>query len=104
MGADGGIGGTYGAMPELFLKIYELFRQGNLTAAMELQNIVDELIVLMSECRGNLYAVLKEILRIRAGIDIGGVRKPLPSLTEADMEIVKTCADRIDAAVRTYCK
>ena len=104
MGADGGIGGTYGAMPELFVRLYELFKQGNLADAMGLQNIVDELIVLMNECRGNLYAVLKEILRIRTGIDIGGVRKPLPSLIEADMAIVKTCADRIDDAVRTYCE
>lgn len=100
MGADGGIGGTYGAMPELYIKIHELFKQGNLKDAMELQKIVSGLIALMSECKGNLYAVLKEILRIRAGIDIGSVRKPLTPLLETDMAIVKKCAERIEAVVR----
>lgn len=103
MGADGGIGGTYGAIPELYVKIYELFQQGNLTDAMKLQNIVSGLIALMGECKGNLYAVLKEILRIRAGIDIGSVRKPLMPLMETDMAIVKNCAERIEDAVRIYC-
>lgn len=103
MGADGGIGGTYGAMPELYVKIYELFQQGNLTDAMKLQNIVSGLIALMGECKGNLYAVQKEILRIRAGIDIGSVRKPLMPLMETDMAIVKNCAERIEDAVRIYC-
>lgn len=30
MGADGGIGGTYGVMPELFLKIFKLTKQGEI--------------------------------------------------------------------------
>jgi len=38
MGADAGIGGTYGAMPELYLKIEELIRRGELAKAQDLQN------------------------------------------------------------------
>lgn len=30
MGADGGIGGTYAVMPELFLKMYELVHKGEM--------------------------------------------------------------------------
>ena len=33
MGADGGIGGTYGAMPELILKIYDLVHAGDVETA-----------------------------------------------------------------------
>ena len=35
MGACGGIGGTYGAMPELFLKLWEKLNAGELEAARE---------------------------------------------------------------------
>ena len=33
MGADGGIGGTYAVMPELFLKMNELIEKGDIPAA-----------------------------------------------------------------------
>lgn len=46
---------------------------------------------------------MKEILRMREGLDIGGVRKPLPNLVPEDMEQVKKCAAMIDAAVKAYC-
>ena len=39
-GAIGGIGGTYGAMPELFLKIRELFLAGEMEKGREIQNEV----------------------------------------------------------------
>ena len=38
MGAVGGIGGTYGAMPKLYLKLYELVKSGDLATALDLQN------------------------------------------------------------------
>ena len=46
---------------------------------------------------------MKEILRIREGLDIGGVRKPLTNLIPEDMEQVKKCAAMIDEAIKTYC-
>ena len=102
MGADGGIGGTYAVMPELYLKLEELVGEGRIAAAREIQNAVDEIIYEMCSCHGNLYAVMKEILRIREGLDIGGVRKPLPSLIEADMPTVKKCADMITKAIEKF--
>ena len=43
---------------------------------------------------------MKEIIKIREGLDIGSVRKPLPALVPEDMEQVKKCAAMIDAAVK----
>lgn len=103
IGADGGIGGTYGVMPELYLKIKELVDAGNIKEARKVQNAANEIIYAMCSCHGNLYAVMKEILKIREGLDLGGVRKPLPSLIPEDMDQVKKCAEQIDEAIRTFC-
>ena len=103
IGADGGIGGTYGVMPELYIKMMELFKAGNMETAMRLQDDVDRIIYAMCGCHGNLYAVMKEVLKRRTGIDIGSVRKPMPGLIEEDMPQVEKCAGMIDDAVRTYC-
>lgn len=100
MGADGGIGGTYGVMPELYVKLFELCKAGDFAAARKIQNEADAIIYAMCACKGNLYAVMKEIIKIREGLDIGSVRKPLPALVPEDMEQVKKCAAMIDAAVK----
>ena len=59
MGADGGIGGTYGVMPELYIKIMELVEAGDIPKARDIQNAVDGIIYKMCSCKGNLYAVMK---------------------------------------------
>lgn len=102
-GACGGIGGTYGAMPELFLKVRELFLQGDMENARVLQNEICRIIYKMCSAHGNLYAVIKEILRVQGGPDIGSVRAPLAGLAEADAGIAKECADMISEARRNYC-
>lgn len=104
IGADGGIGGTYGVMPELYLKIKELIDAGKVEEAQKIQYAANEVIYGMCACHGNLYAVIKEILRIREGLDIGSVRKPLPALIPEDMEQVKKCADMVDKAMEMYVK
>lgn len=103
MGADGGIGGTYAVMPELLLKADELLKAGKVKEAAEVQYAIDAIIYAMCECKGNLYAVMKEILRIRENLDIGGVRKPLPNLFPEDMDQVKKCAKMIDEAIAKFC-
>ena len=47
MGACGGIGGTYAAMPELFLKMRELFLEGKMEEARLIQNDVCRIIYKM---------------------------------------------------------
>lgn len=99
MGADAGIGGTYAVMPELFLAVDEAVRKGDFARAKEIQYKIDRIIYKMCECRGNLYAVMKEILRGR-GIDIGGVRKPLPDIVPEDRAAIDESSRMIDEAVR----
>ena len=97
-GATGGIGGTYGAMPEVFLKIYELATTGrDLAKARELQQDACQIIYKMCSGKGNMYAMIKEILRLTGGPDIGGVRAPLLDLVESDKAIAKECVEMINA-------
>ena len=103
IGADGGIGGTYGVMPELYLKIFDLCKAGDYETARKIQYDADRIIYAMCECKGNLYAVMKEIIKIREGLDIGSVRKPLPALVPEDAAQVKKCADMINEAIAKYC-
>lgn len=102
MGADGGIGGTYAVMPELYLKVYASFRAGEMELAREIQNEICRIIYAMCAAHGNLYAVMKAILA-KKGVECGSVRKPLPALTEGDKAIVDACAAQIDTAIARYC-
>ena len=45
MGADGGIGGTYAVMPELYLKIEELTKAGKIAEAQKIQYAADAIIL-----------------------------------------------------------
>lgn len=103
IGADGGIGGTYAVMPELLLAADDCLRRGDLPKATEIQYAVDEIIYAMCACHGNLYAVMKEILRRRAGLDIGTVRKPLTDIVPGDLPQIETCCAMIDRAVARFC-
>lgn len=95
IGAEGGIGGTYGVMPELFLKMDELVRAGKLEEAKEVQYAADEIIYKMCSAHGNMYGVIKQILRINENLDLGGVREPLAALIDADMPIAEEAARMI---------
>lgn len=102
IGAEGAIGGTYGAMPELFLKMDELVREGELGRAKELQYAVNEIIYKMCSARGNMYGVIKEILKLNENLFLGGVRKPLPALVKEDMAVVEEAARMIRDAKEKY--
>lgn len=97
MGADGGIGGTYGVMPELFLAADKAVRDCDFKKAQDIQFKIDRIIYAMCSCHGNLYAVMKEILR-KQGIDIGGVRKPLADIIESDKSQIDICHKMIEDA------
>lgn len=102
IGAEGGIGGTYGAMPELFLKLEEFVKAGELAQARELQYGVNEIIYKLCSARGNMYGVIKAVLKINEGLELGGVREPLPSLVESDMSVVEEAAQMIREAKKKY--
>lgn len=102
IGAEGAIGGTYGAMPELFLKLDELVKAGKMEEARELQYAVNEVIYKMCSAHGNMYGVIKAMLKINEGLDIGGVRKPLASLIDSDMAIVEEAAKMVRDAKEKF--
>lgn len=95
IGAEGAIGGTYGAMPELILEMDKCLKEKDWDKAQKVQYAVDEIIYKMCSAHGNMYAVIKKILRENENLDIGGVRKPLASLIDADDKIVKEAAAMI---------
>ena len=99
MGADGGIGGTYAVMPELFIRMNELIEKGDIPTARAIQYKADRIIYKMCEAKGNLYAVMKEILRRMYGLELGGVRAPLPGLIPEDEPIVAEAQKMIEDAV-----
>ena len=95
IGAKAGIGGTYGVMPDLFLKLNQLIIDKKLDRAKELQHAINSVIYKMVSGRANLYAVMKEILRLNEDLDIGSVRAPLEPLSEGDYAIAKEAAAMI---------
>ena len=102
IGAEGAIGGTYGVMPELYLKLDDYVKAGEMEKAREIQYACDEIIYKMCSAHGNMYAVIKAILKINEGLELGGVREPLPALIDADMDIVKEAAQMICDAKKKY--
>lgn len=102
IGADGGIGGTYGVMPELFLRLNALIAAGKRETAIQLQYDINEIIYKMCSSRANMYAVAKEILRINENLDLGGVREPLENLQEADKAVAQEAAEMIHTAKAAY--
>ena len=88
IGAEGAIGGTYGAMPELFLKLDEHVKNGEIEKARELQHAIN--------------AIIYKILKRNENLELGGVREPLPSLIDSDMPIVEEAARMICEAKEKY--
>ena len=103
MGAVGGIGGTYGAMPELYVKLYNLVMAGEMETARELQNECCRIIYKLCSGHGNMYGMIKESLRKRGCPDCGSVRAPLAELIESDYPIVDEATSMICAAIEKYC-
>lgn len=87
MGADGGIGGTYGVMPELFLKLEQCIQEGKLEMAREWQGRINDIISGLLQFP-SLYGGCKAILKLR-GMDIGEPRLPLLPVTDADQEAIE---------------
>ena len=81
IGADGGIGGTYGVMPEMFLKLEACYKEGRIEEAREWQFRINEVIRELLSFP-SLYGACKALLKLE-GIDCGEPRLPLlPVRTE----------------------
>ena len=102
IGADGGIGGTYGVMPELFVKLNKLLEAGDFENAGKLQNDIDEVIYTMCSANGNMYAVAKAALIELASLRLGGVRAPLLNLSEEDYAVVDKTVYLVAKAIEKW--
>lgn len=101
-GAIGGIGGTYAAMPELYLKIFSLIEENRIAEAREIQDTCCHIIYALCGCKGNMYAAIKETLRRLGGPDCGGVRAPLYNLVPEDSAQIDKCVAMIREAYNKY--
>lgn len=100
MGADGGIGGTYGVMPELFCKLNELFLSGRITEAQELQYHINAIIKRLL-AYPSLYGASKYILSLR-GVETGQPRLPLLPVLPEHHESLSVLNEDILALIRQY--
>ena len=98
IGAAAGIGGTYGAMPELFVAMDQAIENGQMERARKIQYRVNEIIYAICDCKANLYAVIKEVHRLN-GMPLGGVREPLYNVTDVDREQVEKVRALIASAI-----
>lgn len=95
MGADAGIGGTYGCMPELFVALDRLVNENKIEEAKALQHKINDCIFDLLACK-SLYGAAKQVITLRFGIDCGQPRSPfLPVSREA----AKPIADKINKYV-----
>lgn len=95
MGADAGIGGTYGCMPELFVALDNLVNENRIEEAKVLQYKINDCIFDLLACK-SLYGAAKQVISLRFGIDCGQPRSPfLPVLRED----AKPIADKINKYV-----
>lgn len=97
MGADGGIGGTYGCMPELFVRLEQYYVSGMITEAQHLQTLINDIISDLLSLP--THSALKEIMRLR-GIDCGTVRAPLEEIHESQAPPVRQIHEKIMQTIR----
>ena len=101
IGADSGIGGTYGAMPELFLMAEKFVSIGDFAKARKIQTDINDIIIALCSLNGSMYSAIKEVLKLR-GINIGSVRGPLEPVTNEDLSKIEGIKELIDKAILKY--
>ena len=100
MGASGGIGGTYGYMPEAFLKLDALVNAGEMEKAAQMQKEITSIIYDTLKI-GSLYAAAKGVLQLR-GQELGGVRAPFLNLKSGDEVAVRDIHEKIQALLARW--
>ena len=95
MGANAGIGGTYGCMPELFVELDRLINNNEIEKAKSLQFKINECIFDLLSCK-SLYGVAKQVMSIRFGIECGNPRSPFLPVKREDAQPI---ADKINKYV-----
>lgn len=99
MGAEGGIGGTYGAMPELYLKMQELCDRGEWEKAQSVQLTVNSFVSRLSSFP-SMYGAVKGIISLD-GCPIGDPRLPFLPVSTEDPNLISLYEDIRRAAAET---
>ena len=87
MGADAGIGGTYAAMPKLYLKLEELIKKEKYKKAKVLQKIILHYIYRICSFE-SLHGCVKALIKLD-GLDIGEPRSPFLPVSTDDEKLIK---------------
>ncbi len=93
VGAKGAIGSTYSFAAPMYLKIIDLFSQGNIEAAAAIQYQCIQMIGALVK-----YAPIptqKQILKMQ-GLDLGGCRLPLVTLSHEQCEGLKSYLEEVN--------
>lgn len=96
MGATGWVGSTYNHLAPLYYKIKELFENGQMVEATELQTKAIRFVEIL-DSKGGFNGVAKGFMRV-LGIDCGPSRFPHTTLTDNDYKIIKEELDAIGLA------
>lgn len=96
MGANAGIGGTYGTMPELFVELDKLINNGEIDKAKVLQYKINDVIFDLLSC-DSLYGAAKQVITNRFGVDAGQPRSPF--LPVENGEKIKAITSKIEKYV-----
>ena len=88
-------------MPELFLAADKAFKARELELAREIQYDINRVINRLTSGEGHMYGVIKAILE-KKGLELGGVRSPLPQVTENDQTLIDETAELIDRLIEKY--
>lgn len=99
MGATAGIGGTYGVMPELFVRMEQFYSQGDIAEAQRIQYKINEIITALLALP--IHSALKELLRLR-GIDCGSVRAPLEEVSDSQRPALQAIHGMIMENIQEY--
>lgn len=97
IGAEGGIGGTYCVMPELFIELDGLIKNCEMEKATALRHRINEIIYAMCDCDCSMYAAAKYVLSLQ-GVECGSVRPPFMPLREENKHLAVKVKEMIDKA------
>lgn len=85
--------------PELYLVIYRLFQGNEIIKARKTQDECCHLIYRLCSGKSNMYAAIKETLRLRGAPDIDDLREPLFNLITEDETICKEYAEKTNTLI-----
>ena len=87
MGANAGIGGTYGSMPELYIKLNEYINENKISEAQQLQEKINDCIQELCAFP-SLYGASKAVIKLRYGIEAGIPRLPMLPVSTEDPNLI----------------